>query len=119
MSDLLATASAWLDGRRRSHLSGMVTYRRGALWAEVRATVGRTTFQTTDDYGAVQEWQSRDYLILAADLADIGLPQAGDTIVEADGAAYEVLAPGGEPAWRWSDPYGRTLRIHTKQVSAA
>jgi len=27
-----------------------------------------------------------------------------------------VMAPGKEPAWRYSDPYRKTLRIHTKHV---
>jgi hypothetical protein len=29
---------------------------------------------------------------------------------------YEVMAPGKEPAWRWSDVFRKVLRIHTKQV---
>jgi len=29
---------------------------------------------------------------------------------------YEVLAPGKEDVFRLSDPYGVTLRIHTKQI---
>ena len=29
---------------------------------------------------------------------------------------YEVMAPGSEPHFQFSDPYRRTLRIHTKQV---
>ena len=46
-------------------------------------------------------------------------PQAGDKIAEVLGAElviYEVMAPGREPCWRYSDPYRITLRIHTKQV---
>jgi len=31
---------------------------------------------------------------------------------------YEVMAPGNEPPWRYSDPYRRTLRIHTKLIGA-
>jgi hypothetical protein len=44
---------------------------------------------------------------------------SGERHGEADGDqvfVYEVLAPGGEPPWRYSDPYRRTLRIHTKHV---
>ena len=29
---------------------------------------------------------------------------------------YEVLAPNGEPVWRWSDPYRTALRVHTKHT---
>jgi hypothetical protein len=47
------------------------------------------------------------------------LPERGDAIREQqDGKVYvyEVMAPGKEACWRWSDPYRQTLRIHTKQV---
>jgi hypothetical protein len=29
---------------------------------------------------------------------------------------YEVLAPGKEPVWKWSDLYRSLLRIHAKQI---
>ena len=34
-----------------------------------------------------------------------------------DGRTYEVMAPGGEPVWRWSDPYHQVYRIHTKCIT--
>ena len=40
-------------------------------------------------------------------------------IRETDGGKtyeYEVMAPGNDPCWRWSDDYRRTLRIHTKLI---
>lgn len=122
MADLLEQASLWLDDQRRRFMSRTVSYARGEASAEVLATVGRTTFDVADDYGVVQHWESRDYLVLAEDLADFGLPERGDQIIEVVGGqtlVYEVMAPGGETPWRWSDPYHRTLRIHTKQVGTA
>jgi len=47
------------------------------------------------------------------------LPQRGDRIRETQSTqvfVYEVVAPGDEPCWRYSDPYRRTLRVHTKQI---
>jgi hypothetical protein len=123
VADLLKQASAWLDGMRKAHLSGAVTYSRGKRSVEVQATIGRTVFETADAYGVVERSESRDFLILAADLVLDGqavLPERGDRIREADGEkvyVYEVMAPGKEPEWRWSDDYRRTLRIHTKQVA--
>ena len=29
---------------------------------------------------------------------------------------YKVMAPGKEPAWRWSDVFRKVLRVHAKQV---
>jgi hypothetical protein len=47
------------------------------------------------------------------------LPVAGDRIRETVGErvfVYEVLAPGNEPHYRYSDPFRKLLRIHTKYV---
>ncbi|MCX5683729.1 MAG: hypothetical protein NT049_08595 [Planctomycetota bacterium] len=131
MADLLEQASAWLDRMRTRHMAQPVTYQRGAESVEVQATVGRTVFETADAYGVVEQSESRDFLILAADLVlgeSVTLPERGDRIREAqDGPStgsgqaktfvYEVMAPGKEPHYRFSDVYRRTLRIHTKQVA--
>jgi len=123
MVDLLARGSAWLDDQRTRHLTRLVVYERGGDSVEIAATVGRTVFEQADDYGIIHRTESRDYLVLATNLVLAGvqtLPKAGDRIRETDGDkvfVYEVMAPGGEPPYRFSDPYRRTLRIHTKQVA--
>jgi hypothetical protein len=120
--DLLQRAMTWLDGRRRQYLGREVLYQRGQETLTVPATVGRTVFETQSEYGVVQRTESRDFLISASDLVWDGvmlLPQRGDRIRESQGErmyVYEVLAPGQEPCWRFSDPYRQTLRIHTAQV---
>ncbi len=118
MGDLLEQAVTWLGGMRTAHLSRTVTYHRGSGSVQVAATLGSTTFEVQDQYGAIEKWESRDFLIASATLV-LGdqtiTPQRGDRII--DGAkVYEVLAPGKEDVFRPSDPYGQTLRIHTKQV---
>jgi hypothetical protein len=122
MADLLQKACTWLAGVRAMHLSHPVTYCRGADSVRVAAAVGRTVFEIDDGYGAVERWESRDFLIAAADLVLAGaavLPAAGDRIRdEQDGRTfvYEVMAPGKDPPWRYSGPYRTTLRVHTKLV---
>jgi len=129
MADLLEQAAGWLDGMRKTHLSRAVTYQRPstgsgqAAEVEVAAAIGRTVFEIDDGSGAVVQWESRDFLIAAADLVigdrPVTLPQPGDRISETqDGKVYvyEAMAPGKEPCWRYSGPYRRTLRVHTKQV---
>jgi len=124
MADLLETASNWLEAKRNEHLSRSVTYQRGADTGDLPASIGKTTFEVDDGFGIVQKWESRDFLILAEDLILAGnptLPERGDLIQETQGATtytYEVLAPGKEPAFRFSDPYRKTLRIHTKQIGS-
>ena len=123
MGDLLQTGSDWLASQRQKHLSRMVTYCRGNGSVEVAAAVGRTIFAIDTETAVGQQYESRDFLILAADLVLTGavvLPQAGDQVREPqDGKVYvyQVCAPGDEPVWRYSDPYRRTLRIHSKQVA--
>ncbi len=122
MTDLLERGAAWLDQQRARYLTRTVTYFRGGDSVDLPATIGQTTFEQADEYGVIHRTQSRDYLISATDLVLAGgaeQPRAGDRICEAVGEQvflYEVMAPGGEPPWRYSDAYRHTLRIHTKFV---
>lgn len=121
--DLIERGLAWLGAQRHRHLSRLVTYQRGNQSVELAATIGRTEFEQADTFGAIQRTQSRDFLVRTADLVLGGeptMPVAGDRIREGDGEktfVYEVMAPGGEPPFRYSDPYRRSLRIHTKHVA--
>ena len=123
MPDLLRIGSDWLADQMKEYASLPVVYRRGADEVTVQATIGRTLLKLDDGYGGVRmEWTDRDYLIHAADLVLAGnptLPERGDIIRETQGSqtyVYEVMAPGREPVWRWSDVYRKVFRIHTKQV---
>ncbi|HQL54903.1 MAG TPA: hypothetical protein PLQ87_09365 [Phycisphaerae bacterium] len=122
MTNLLEQGAAWLDQQRSRHLTRTVTYLRAGDSVDLLATIGSTTFEQADEYGVIHRTESRDYLITAADLVLAGkqdLPRAGDRIRETDDDQiflYEVMAPGGEPPWRYSDAYRRSLRIHTKFI---
>lgn len=122
MADVLDNALSWLETQRTRHRTRLVTYTRGEASAEVAATIGKTVFRIDDQYGASIRSESRDYLILAAHLVLDGqviLPQRGDQIRESAGDqvwVYEVLGPGDEPCFRYSDPGRLTLRIHTQQI---
>ncbi len=124
MTDLLRTGSEWLQQQRTRHAASVVSYRRGSLSAQVLATIGKTTFEVDDGYGILVRHESRDFLILAADLVfDVQavLPERGDRLEERQGEklfVYEVTAPGKEPCWRYSDAFRMTLRVHTQQVQA-
>ena len=126
MADLLEQSSAWLEDQREKFMSRTVIYQRPGSptpdTVEVTATLGQTIFAVDNGEGAAIGVESRDYLIRAAHLVLDGgpvLPRRGDRIQELqDGVmfTYEIMAPGDEPVWRYSDPYRRTLRIHTKQI---
>ena len=122
MADLLQQGSDWLQDQRHEHLTQSVTYKRGVESVSVSATIGRTMFEVDNGQGVLERIESRDFLVLAADLvlgAAPTLPQRGDRIRETQGTStyvYEVMAPGKEPEWRWSDAYRKTLRIHAKHI---
>jgi len=118
MANLLEQASNWLEDQRTRFAASLVTYQSGSTAIQVLATVGKTLFQTDDGAGAAILTESRDYLILASDLAIE--PQPGDQVVESAGSAtktYEVARFGSEPCWRWSDNFFKTRRIHTKLLT--
>ena len=123
MAEVLDKGSAWLEDQRNRHMTRTVTYQRDGDSVELAATIGRTEFEQADDFGVIHKIESRDYLVRTADLLIAGaqtLPKAGDRVRETDGAktfVYEVMAPGNEPPYRYSDPNRRTLRIHTKHVN--
>lgn len=123
MTDMLEQGATWLDDQRHQHMTRAVTYVRGTSTVDVQATIGRTVFEQVDEFGIVQKIETRDFLIRTADLvldAQVTLPQRGDLVRETEGTTtfvYEVLAPGNEPVFRYSDPYRKALRIHTKHIA--
>jgi hypothetical protein len=122
MTDLLEQGSAWLESQRHAYMTRAVVYVRGVESVELNATIGRTEFEQDTGQGGIRRIESRDFLVRGEDLILTGgpaLPKAGDRIretVDSVTYVYEVMAPGGEPPYRYSDCYRRTLRIHTKHV---
>lgn len=122
-TNLLQQSSDWLEEQRTRHAASTVQYVRGSRSAEVLGSIGKTTFEVDDGYGVLVRYESRDFLILAADLTLDGqpvFPQRGDRIRETQGGTvfvYEVTAPSKEPCWRYSDAFRQSFRIHTKQIT--
>ena len=122
MPDLLRAGSDWLLDQLKTHASRTVTYERGVDSVDVPAVIGRTVFEIDDDHGAIERFESRDFLVQAADLVLAGIPatpERGDRVRETEGSVtyvYEVMAPAGQPHWKFSDAFRRTFRIHTKHV---
>ena len=89
---LLENAAEWLESQRIRELSVPIVYlRRDGETLNIPATLGRTLFRAENEYGVTIRTETR----------------------------YEVLAPNGEPVWRWSGT-GRILRrIHTKEIGGA
>jgi hypothetical protein len=108
----------------RSVAARSITYRRGALSTPLTVVPGVTQFQVTDDQQIVEEFRSRDFLILASELVLSGTritPQRGDKIDESFAGTterYEVMAPSkDQQPFRYSDAAKTILRVFTKQIS--
>lgn len=119
MPDMIRSGSAWLADRLAQSAGTNVAYKRGDGTAKVLATIGRSTFEATNQSGVVENWESRDFLVKTVELP-YGEPQRGDIIVEesADGVAtlYEVTAPRGVPVFHFADAFELVCRVHTKRV---
>ena len=118
MPDLLQNGLKWLDAQRKAHLSHAVTYRRQGVSVEVQASNARSEWESVDGDGGVQRFETRDFLITAADLVlgdMVSEPRAGDRITDA-GHVFEVMPPAGGAVFRYCDPGRTTLRICTKHV---
>lgn len=125
MVDRMAQATDRLAARLKSRASTDVTLRRGVDSATVSARLGQTLFQLSDQFGMITPFESRDFIILAADY-DLGAgsvePAIGDRfdVVQAGKTyTFECLSPGGEDHWRWADAHHREYRVHTKLVGTA
>lgn len=125
---LLRDGEAFLN-RAMAEAGGVsATYSRpatGQSLAITTAWVGRTAFSQVQGgpTSAAVIWGDRDYLIPVEDLILGGsrtTPQKGDRIrevVNGEEATFEVMAPGTEPCWRYSDAGRTRYRVHCKRVN--
>jgi len=122
--NIMEWGSDWLESQRDMHMTRSILYARGGSFVAVQATPAETTFDVDDGTGAIVSYVSRDFIVLAADLAIDGQqiePLAGDRITETlrgHTFVYEVNAPGRKQPWKWADDFGAAYRIYTKQVQA-
>lgn len=112
--NLMERAADFMAKKRADFCSVPVEYRRGTDDPlQLSACVGSTLFRADDEYGVTIRTRSVDFIV-----TDPGfIPERGDEI-HFNGQRYEVLAPNGEPVWRFSDNLGKSIRIHTKHTGA-
>lgn len=114
----LDTAAAWLDSTLATSDGVTVRYSRGIPYVDVTAVLGQTPTGFDLGNGILQTWQTQDFLIPQADFelsgSDVS-PQVGDEVRSGDVVFRVCLADDGR-CWRFTDPYRRTMRIHTKEV---
>ena len=87
----------------------------GRYSKSVTAVIGQTEFWEADSGATHDRYESRDFLIKAADLVSFGEPADGDTITDG-GGEWVLDSPGGlSKPWRWADAARTVYRIHTWQ----
>lgn len=122
MADMLKDGADWLGDQEKTNAGQSVTYtRRNVTPATLTATIGDTRAEHQDQSGVTLEIRHRDFLIHTADLEAASLypPKRGDQITVTVGSEtqiFELLPLGTEGVFRVSDPGGKRVRIHAKQV---
>jgi len=122
MTNMLRDGVSYLHGQRQKRMASKVTYQRGVDSVELKATRGETNVQEATGDGQVISTEA-DWLINPNDLVLFGSetrPQRGDTITDVHNGVtkvYVVMPTVAEDVWRYSDPYGECIRVHTKRVS--
>lgn len=119
MTDRMAIGASWLVGKMKSEasVSAILRTSTGTTY-EINPTPGQSIFegQSYEDGSSVRI-ESRDFTVDIAEL-DGYFPQAGDTIeIDSMDAEYEVFAPDGDHAWRYSSASEKAIRIHTSRVN--
>jgi hypothetical protein len=120
MPDMLSVGANWLTDQLRANAAVTVAYVRSGNTATVPATIGSSTFESSDGNGIIEQWESRDFIVKVEELP-YGEPRRGDRIYEELGGVsqiYEVATPRGIPLFRYADAFQTAVRIHTKRVDA-
>jgi hypothetical protein len=118
VADLLQAGAAWLSGQLQAAAGRPVVYRRNGIDVEVTCTIGRSQFESQNQSGVIENWESRDYLLPAGDLP-FGEPRRGDVLVEeiaGELLEFEVAAPRGVPVFHFGDAFRSIVRIHTTAI---
>lgn len=102
-----------MSDKMNCSVSSEIEYIHSNETKNVPATFGQTRYESASDYGMTTGAFLSDFLIRFNDLGFY--PELGDRI-HADGRQYEVMDLGQEGCWRWSDPYGIRMRVHTKLI---
>jgi len=115
--NILKNGIDFLGQKLKAYASETVVYKRGLDSVSIQATFGKTNCHIEDESGLKVGGHVIDFLFAAQDLVINGsqtTPQAGDQIVFNSNSYEAFFLPDG--CWRYSDPYGTIIRLHTKEI---
>ncbi len=119
MTNLFQQGSELIEKVHSQSLSVSVTYRRGTDSVTLSATPIFARRQATDESGFIIEYEQPDFVLSTADLIldeSQTIPELGDEIeLTRNGKTetYEVAKGPSDSHWRYADPYGYQIRVHT------
>lgn len=116
MADMMATAAAWFESQRRSHLSVDAEYYKLGSVTPVDCVVTVVTgkWDAMNAAGQMVRVQTKDIFVPVADYSDE--PQRGDRIVTGGGTYEVVVPPGMDQCWLWSDVANKLRRVHCMRI---
>lgn len=125
MADLLQDAMGFLNTELKANASHSVVYSQRGTAVTVSAQIGFSKLAVSGGDGEASIVRTdRDFLISVADLyngATRIIPAEGDEVSEVVGGKtfrYRVEKPTtGDNCWRYSDPYHKRYRIHTRALT--
>lgn len=84
----------------------------------ITPTPGQSIFEGESyEGGSSVRIESRDFIIEVAEI-ETYRPRPGDSIeVDSMAAEYEVFAPDGDHAWRYSSAAEISIRVHSRRVN--
>lgn len=96
------------------------TYKRSATEISTTVIPGKTEFAPDPD-AQLDRVKSRDFLVLVADIAALGVPAAGDQVLAdltgvGSNQTHTVGAPPGEPVYVYADePFRLWYRVRVQE----
>ena len=125
MADLFAAAVAWMGNNLKNHAARSIVLTDRAASPSISitlaATSGRSEWEEGENDGTVHAFDSRDWLVDAAELVDgndepVEVKRGWIATDSLDGMRYEVYAPPGVRPWRYSDRTNQRVRIHSRAL---
>jgi len=114
--NFLSRAAGVLTKTARTATRTEITYTApGGSPETLDAGVGACEFELAIDDEIVDSWRGLDFLVDPDDLA--AEPVEG-AVIDYDGDKYQVMSPGTEPVWRFTDRFRTCYRIHAKRTGS-
>jgi hypothetical protein len=122
MVNAFKEAAVWMAKVRDERFATTVEVHNGEETIEVPATISSTRFRTFDENDNYIYYTSVDFVVTAGRLVFGGVPRLPTrswrvrACVGLSNGTYQLSAPSGEQCFKYDDPHGVSLRLHTLKI---